>query len=76
MKVLISDKQDEAVDTAHLDHQAGSVDPTTARDKTPGKQPGCGMNFFSNILGSNKSKESAAAANNAQGGTQAGGDSR
>jgi len=59
------------------------VDPTTARDKTPGeqpgtpgKQPGCGMNFFSNMLGSNKSKDVASTANNTQSGTQSGGDSR
>ena len=59
------------------------VDPTTARDKTPGKQPGtpgkqpgCGMNFFSNMLGSNKSKDAASTANNTQSGTQSGGDSR
>ena len=59
------------------------ADPTTARDKTPGKQPGtsgkqpgCGMNFFSNMLGSNKSKDAASTANNTQSGTQSGGDSR
>lgn len=59
------------------------VDPTTARDKTPGKQPGtpgkqpgCGMNFFSNMLGSNKSKDAASTASTTQSGTQSGGDSR
>ena len=34
------------------------------------------MNFFSNILGGHKSKDTATTANNVQTGTQSGGDSR